>query len=585
MSAWVDRTVSQQWVLALDPEPDLIGKIAEEVDLSRSVLKILINRKIDTVDKINSFITPDLSELSDPFILKGMEQAIDRISEALRQNQKILVYGDYDVDGITATSLLFLVLNRLGADVEFYLPNRLTEGYGLSEDGIDQAKERGIQLIITVDTGITAIEEVEYARGLGIECLITDHHETGNGLPNAAAIVNPKQHDCPFDKAELSGVGVAFKVAQALYIRLGQDLRELDEHLDLVALGTSADIVPLLGENRILTHFGFKQIVRSTKPGLKSLTFVSGLMGKDIGTGQVVFVLAPRINAIGRLGDAKRAVRLLTTRDERLASEIARELESENKRRKTIDEKTLIEALEQIEEVCDLENDKAIVLASEGWHQGVIGIVASRLVEKYHLPAILIAIDNGVGKGSARSIPGFHLCEALKECEKYLIRYGGHKYAAGLSILPENVEDFRTKMISVSQENLSEDDLVSKLYIDSEIELEQINNEFLDDIERFSPFGPGNPRPVFITRNIEVVGQPYKVGRNHLKMKVRKGKALMDVIGFGFGDLVRPLSMRAGTIDMAYVVEYNHWNGVSRIQMRVKDIRFDSGHIARGNAP
>lgn len=585
MSSWGDRSVSQQWVLALDPDSELINEISEKIDLPKTAIKILINRRLDTAAKVASFIEPDLNDLSDPFILKGMDQAIDRIAEALRQNQKILVYGDYDVDGITATSLLFLVLNRLGADVEFYLPNRLTEGYGLSEKGIDQAKERGIELIITVDTGITAVAEVDYAKDLGIECIITDHHETGNGLPNAAAIVNPKQHDCPFDKAELSGVGVAFKVAQALYVRLGQDIHELEEHLDLVALGTSADIVPLLGENRILTHFGFRQIVRSTKPGLKSLTFVSGLMGKDIGTGQVVFVLAPRINAIGRLGDAKRAVRLLTTRDERLASEIARELETENKRRKKIDEKTLTEALEQIDEVCDLENDMAIVLASEGWHQGVIGIVASRLVEKYHLPAILIAIDKGVGKGSARSIPGFHLCEALKECEQYLIRYGGHKYAAGLSILPENVEKFRTKMISVSKNHLTEDDLIAKLYIDSEIELEQIDNDFLDSLERFSPFGPANPRPVFMTRNIEVVGQPYKVGRNHLKMKARKGSAVIDVIGFGFGDLVRPLSMRAGTIDMAYVVEYNHWNGVSRIQIRVKDIKFETGHITRGNAP
>ncbi len=582
---WGDKSVAQQWVLAIDPPAELVDKIASEVDLPKTVIKILINRKIDTTEKVKAFINPRLEDMSDPFILKGMSKAIDRITEALKQNEKIMIYGDYDVDGITATALLFLVLNRLGAQVDYYLPNRLTEGYGLSEDGILEAKSREITLLISVDTGITAVQEVEFARAQGIECIITDHHETGDILPNAVAIVNPKQDNCPYDAAELSGVGVAFKLAQGLYKKLGQDISELDRHLDLVALGTSADIVPLLGENRTLTRYGFQQIARTTKPGLKSLAFVSGLMGKEIGTGQIVFVLAPRINAIGRLGDAKQAIKLLTTRDEQLAAKIARTLDSENRRRKSIDEATLNEALAQIDELCDLENDKAIVLASEGWHQGVIGIVASRLVERFHLPTVLIAIDNGEGKGSARSIPGFHLYEALKHCEDTLIRYGGHKYAAGLTIRPENVDKFRHKMQEVSRRMLSDEDLVPKLFVDAEIELDDIHPDFVDILESFSPFGPMNMRPIFLTRNLEVVGQPYRVGKNHLKMRVRKGNTIIDVIGFGFGELVRPLSMRSGTIDMAYVIEYNHWNGVARIQLRVKDIRFDSGHIHRGNAP
>ncbi len=582
---WGDTSISQQWVLAISPPEELVREIADRANLPRPIVEILINRKIDTAAKVKEFIDPSLKDLSDPFLLKGMTEAVIRISEALRENEKILIYGDYDVDGITATSLLFLVLNRLGAQVDFYLPNRLIEGYGLTQEGILEAKQRGASLIITVDTGITAVEEVEFARAEGIDCIITDHHETGAKIPKAVSIVNPKQDNCPYDQAELSGVGVAFKLAQALYLKLGQDISELDEHLDLVALGTSADIVPLLGENRILTRFGFRQIARTTKPGLKSLAFVSGLMGKEIGTGQVVFVLAPRINAVGRLGDAHHAIKLLTTKDEKLASQIARELDNENRRRKTIDEVTLKEAMAQIDENCDLENEKAIVLSSEGWHLGVIGIVASRIVEKYHLPTVLIAIDNGEGKGSARSIPGFHLCEALKECEETLIRYGGHKYAAGLTIKPENIEKFRQKMIEVSGRMLSSEDLISKLFIDAEIELDQINEDFLDKLELFSPFGPMNMRPIFLTRNLEVVGQPYQVGKNHLKMKVRKGDATFDVIGFGFGDLARPLSMRAGTVDMAYVIEYNHWNGVTRMQLRVKDIKFDAGSIARGNPP
>ncbi|MFH1699067.1 MAG: single-stranded-DNA-specific exonuclease RecJ [Candidatus Zixiibacteriota bacterium] len=582
--AWGDTSVSQQWILAEEPLAALVDEIVSKCELPIPVVRVLINRNIDTPEKVKKFLDPQLSDLTDPFILKGMTDAVDRITAALRNNEKIMIYGDYNVDGITATSLLFLVLNRLGAQVDYYLPNRLTEGYGLSEDGIIEAEQRGITLIISVDTGITANQEVEFAREHGIDCIITDHHEEGDNLPKAVAIVNPKQTDCAYDLAELAGVGVAFKVAQALYQRLGQDSSEIEEHLDLVALGTSADIVPLLGENRTLTRHGFNQIVRTTKPGLKSLTFVSGLMGKEIGTGQVIFVLAPRINAIGRLGDAKQAVKLLTTRDEQVASKIARTLDSENKRRKNIDETTLKEALTMMDEICDLEHEKAIILSSEGWHQGVIGIVASRLVEKYHLPTILIAIDKGEGKGSARSIPGFHLTEALKECEDYLIRYGGHKYAAGLTIRPEKVEAFRKKMIEVSKRRLTEDDLIPKLYIDSEVELDQINDRFLDTLERFSPFGPMNMRPIFLTRNLAVVGQPYLVGKNHLKMKVTKGEKTFDVIGFGFGDLVRPLSMRAGTIDMAYVVEYNHWNGMTRIQLRVKDIKFDAGLIPRGNA-
>ncbi|MCK5125911.1 MAG: single-stranded-DNA-specific exonuclease RecJ [candidate division Zixibacteria bacterium] len=579
---WGERTVTHQWILAEQPSGELVDEIISETDLPASIVKVLINRSINTPSKVKAFIDPQLENLADPFILKGVTAGVDRILEAFRRNDKILVYGDYDVDGITSTSLLFLILNRLGAQVDYYLPNRLTEGYGLSEGGILEAKKRGISLIITVDTGITAVEEVKFAKEQGIDVIITDHHEPGDSLPEAEAIINPKQPDCTYDLAELAGVGVAFKLAQALYLKLGQDMSEIEEHLDLVALGTSADIVPLLGENRTLTKFGFRQIARTTKPGLKSLTFVSGLMGKEIGTGQVVFVLAPRINAIGRLGDAQQAVKLLTTRDEKIASEIARKLDSENKRRKSIDETTLREALAQMNETCDLENDKAIVLCSEGWHQGVIGIVASRLVEKYHLPTILIAIDKGVGKGSARSIPGFHLTEALKECEHTLERYGGHKYAAGLTILPEHVTEFRTLMLEVSRNKLTENDLVPKMRIDGEIEIDNIDNEFLDTLETFAPFGPMNMRPIFLTRNLEVVGHPYLVGKNHLKMKVRKGDKVFDVIGFGFGDMVRPLSMRAGTIDMAYVVEYNHWNGVTRIQLRVKDIKFDAGHIPRG---
>jgi len=508
--------------------------------------------------------------------MAGMTSGIERVTKALFNNEKITIYGDYDVDGITATALLYMVLNKLGAQVDFYLPNRLTEGYGLSKDGIDESAKNGVTLIITVDTGITAVEEINYANSIGIDVIVTDHHEPGMEYPKAYTIINPKQAVCDY-KSELSGVGVAFKFCQALYKALNQDERELEEHLDLVALGTAADIVPLVNENRILTKFGIKQIARTTKPGLKSLTFVAGLMGKDISTGQVVFILAPRINALGRLGDAGNAIRLLATRDERAAAEIARKLDSENKRRKEIDETTLQEALVQMEEVVDIDVDRAIVLAEDGWHQGVIGIVASRLVERFHLPTVMISIVNGEGKGSARSIPGFHLCEALKECEHLLIRYGGHKYAAGLSIAPHQVQEFRRKFVEVSNRILSEDDITPKMHIDLEVELTHIDDNFMHSIEAFAPFGPQNMRPVFLTRNCEIAGQPYVVGNNHLKMRVRKGDALFDVIGFGFGDQARLISARGCLVDIVYVVEYNTYNGVTRKQIRLKDIRLTAG--------
>ncbi|MBN2227311.1 MAG: single-stranded-DNA-specific exonuclease RecJ [candidate division Zixibacteria bacterium] len=573
------KSVPLKWVVAPEPDPDLVQKVSSQVNLDPAIVRILFNRQIDDPELIRQFLNPKLTDLFDPFTMYGMEEAVERILNALRENEKIMVYGDYDVDGITATSLIYLVLNKLGAQVVYYLPNRLVEGYGLSVDGIKEATAQNVSLIISVDTGVTAVSEVEYARSLGIDCILTDHHEPGEILPKPIALVNPKQKECNYQCGELSGVGVAFKLAQALYQRLQQDERELEEHLDLVALGTSADIVPLIGENRILTKFGIKQIARTTKPGLKSLAFVSGLMGKEIGTGQVVFILAPRINAVGRLGDAEMAIRLLTTKDERVAADIARKLDKENQRRKDIDEKTLNEALEQIRQHVDVENDRAIVLASEGWHQGVIGIVASRLVERFHLPTVMIAIDGGEGKGSARSIPGFHLCDALKECEDLLLRYGGHKYAAGLTIVPEKIDAFRDRLKAVSERLLTTEDLVAKLYIDAEIELSEITHALLDTIETFAPFGPQNMRPVFLTRNCEILGQPYCVGKNHLKMKVRKGDAVFDVIGFGFGDWVRHLSGRGNLVDLVYVVEYNHWNDVTRIQLRLKDMKLAAGNL------
>jgi single-stranded-DNA-specific exonuclease len=562
-----------KWVVQQRPEQKLIRELSNRLVLPEIAAAILVSRNIGRPETADQFLKPSLKDLFDPLLISGMSDAVERVIKSLTKNERIMIYGDYDVDGITSASLMFLILNRLGANVSYYLPNRLVEGYGISEDGLQEAESRDIDLLVSVDCGITAVEEVKYARKKGLDCIITDHHEPGDIIPDAAAIVNPKLDGETNPGFELSAVGVAYKFAQALYRKLGQDESQLEEHLDLVALGTSADIVPMIGENRILTKFGLDQIARTTKPGLKSLIFISGLMGQKIGTGQVVFILAPRINAIGRLGDAEKAIKLLTTRNESQASRIARILNAENKRRKDIDEKTLNEALEQMQERIDLEKDRAIVLSSRGWHQGVIGIVASRLVERFHKPTVMIAIDGEEGKGSARSIPGFHLYDALRKCEPHLIRYGGHKYAAGLSIAPEKIETFRKCLNDVSTEMLTDEDLVPKLNIDAELELEYITDELVDILEKFAPFGPQNMRPVFVTYGCEIVGTPHIVGKKHLKFRVRKGEKILDCIGFNQGDFLNKLNYRPMIIDMAYIIEYNVWNGVKRIQIRTKAIK------------
>jgi single-stranded-DNA-specific exonuclease len=562
-----------KWEFESDPDWKVTREISSALTLPEGIAKILATRGLNTPQQAKKFLYPDLSDLFDPLLLKNMDKAVDRIIVALRDNQKMMIFGDYDVDGITATSLLFLVLNRLGADVSYYLPNRLIEGYGLSEEGIVEAEKRGARLLISVDCGVTATEEVEFANQKGIDCIITDHHEFSDILPQAVAIINPKQKESNYPGGEISGVGVAFKLAQALYNKLDQNQSELEEHLDLVALGTTADIVPMVSENRILTKFGMNQIVRTTKPGLKSLIFICGLMGRDIGTGQVVFILAPRINAVGRLGDAIKAIKLLTTKDEQLAARLARELNKENIRRKRIDETTLEEALELVEQDVDLSKDKAVVLASPGWHQGVIGIVASRLVERFHRPTIMISIDGEEGKGSARSIPGFDMYDALKECSEYLSTFGGHKYAAGLSIDSKKIHKFKERFKFTSNERLKEEELIPKLTIDSELEFDLIDDKLADTLDLFSPFGPQNHRPLFLTKNLEIFGEPYIVGNNHLKIRVKKNDKVLDAIGFGFGDWAKPLSMKKIKIDLVYVVERNTWNGNSRLQLRIRDLR------------
>ncbi len=562
-----------RWQLADEPDPHWIKELCGKLNVSPIIARIMLNRGINSAEQGRVFLHPLLRDLYDPFLFNDMELAVERIVTALKRKEPIMIFGDYDVDGITATSLLYLALARLGASVSYYVPNRMSEGYGLSAVGIQEAWERDVKLIITVDCGITATAEVNLARKRGIDLIITDHHEPQDQLPRAHAILDPKRAEDNYPDRNLAGVGVAFKLAQGLFARLGFDESELETHLDLVALGTAADIVPLLGENRILTKFGLEQVAKTDKVGLRSLVEITGLLGEEIGTGHVVFILAPRINAVGRLGDAQRAIFLLTTSQREQARQVARFLNDENRRRKGIDESMLQEAQDLIEKTVNLESDRAIVLASEKWHPGVIGIVASRVVEQYHRPTVLIALEGDHGKGSGRSIGGFNLYEALEECQELLTRFGGHKYAAGLTIEANKVEAFGERLKGVAAERLQPEKLIPTLKIDVPITLEQADQELYDALSALAPFGPQNMRPVLVARNLEVVGYPRVVGQNHLKFKVRQNDRVLDVIAFDMGKRLGDLDLGKANLSLVFVLEENKWQGRSSLQMRVKDLR------------
>lgn len=563
---------AMKWNLAEQKSPSLAREIARELEIPQVISQILVNREIDSADEMKRFFYPSLDDLSDPKELDGINKAVERIIKAFATREKIVIFGDYDVDGITSTALLYLVMNRFGADVIWYLPDRMDEGYGLSRAGLDEAAQKGVTLLISVDCGITGVDEVEYAKTLGIDCIITDHHEPGPTLPDAVALVDPKLTQ---DSAmqDLAGVGVAFKLAQALFDELGEDKSVLYEHLDLVGLGTIADIVSLTGENRILAKFGLRQLESTQKPGLKSLLQVTSLWGSELFSWNVVFVLAPRLNAVGRIGSAESAFELLTTFDHTRAIQMARFLDEENKKRKKLDEHIFMEAVEMVENTIDLENDKAIVLESDDWHVGVIGIVASRLVEKYNRPTVLVSKSDGTGQGSARSIPNFHLLDAVKDSSQFLVRYGGHKYAAGLCIDPDKIADFRKSFVDVANRQLTPDDMIPTLGLDAELSADDIGIDLLNWLKLFSPFGPKNMRPVFLLRNAEIIRPTKIVGKNHLRFKVLNSKRGFDAIGFGMGDLKPKIDNALEPIHLSFVVESNNYYGYPQVQLRLKDIK------------
>ncbi len=562
-----------QWVLPAKIEAEKVSPIANKFNLPPIIAQILIQRGIDTIPKVEKFYDLRLENLYDPFLLPGMDVAIDRIIRALREGENILIYGDYDVDGVTSVSILYDGLFYLGGKVSFFIPSRFREGYGVSVEGIKVAKEKEASLIITVDCGITAVDEVEFARELGMDVIICDHHEPSETIPNAVAVLNPKLPDSPYPFKELAGCGVAFKVLQALTQKLNINPNFPNQYLDLVAIGTAADIVQLLDENRIFMYQGLKMINQNPRPGVMALLESSGLLGKPLTVNAIVFVMAPRLNAVGRMSNAKKAVHLLTTRSFQQGRNIARVLEYENRNRKDIDEITFEEALELIHNEIDLDSKRVLVLAKENWHTGVIGIVASRIMEKFNRPTILISIQNGIGKGSARSMGNFDIYEGFKKLKHLFINFGGHKFAAGLTIAPENIPLLDREINMISEEEIDIKQLIPKLKIDAELTFDQFNAQFFSALQNMAPFGPGNMRPVFVSYDLQLFGDISVVGNNHLKAKFKQNSIVLDAIGYNLGHLVDVIYQNHGRkINCAYVLEENRWNGKTAIQMRLKDI-------------
>ena len=555
------------------PDTSLVFRLTEEFKTSEIIGRVLANRDIESLESSRSFFDPKLSQLHDPFLMKDMDIAAGMVAEKVKSGGRIFIFGDYDVDGTTGSSALFLFLNSLECDAKVYIPDRMKEGYGLSREGIDVAKDWGADLLISCDCGINATDEVAYANDQNLEVIITDHHMPDENLPEAKAILNPKQPDCSYPFKGLCGGAVVFKLIQAVSKLLELDDDLVHQYIDLITLGTAADIVPLTDENRIIVKHGLKSLSKTKRPGLRALLEVSGLGEKELTVGRLLFWAAPRINAAGRLGDANRAVQLMTTENLPESLKLARELDEENRQRQDLQQSMVDEAIMKVNAEVDLEKEKAIVLWDDNWHEGVIGIVASKIKETYHRPAVIISLSNGTGKGSARSVKGFDLYENLTECRELLDGYGGHPMAAGLTLDRENLEDFRTRFSNLAYETLADDDLVNSLDIEGEMDLNLIDSRFMDFLEKLAPFGPGNMTPKFITRHVIPVGNPRLVGNgDHLKFRAKKGETSYDAIGFNMGNHYEKL-ITGKPIDIAYVVEKNEWQGRTSIQLNIRDIK------------
>lgn len=563
-----------RWVVR-QPDQESIENLMNDINVSEPIARALLNRGVKNYDEAKKFFRPTIEHLHSPFLMSGMKKAAERLSRAIDEHEKILIYGDYDVDGTTATSLLILFLKKLGAEVDFYVNDRKTEGYGIAQTGIDYAIAQNIKVIVTVDCGITAIEPIEYCRQNGIDVVICDHHEAKEKRPNALAVLDPKQDDCSYPFKELSGCGVAFKLACALCDLRGIERELAFEFLDFVALAIAADIVPVVEENRTLLSEGIKRMQLAKRPGLKALAKVSELDIERLSSSSLVFALSPRINAAGRLDHAREAIKLLTAQDESDADEAALHLGDLNKMRREIDDTVFKEAEEDAKKLL-AQYASSIVLYKPDWHLGVIGIVASRIVERFYLPTIILTENKGILKGSARSVVGFNLFNAISHCQSHLIQFGGHEMAAGLSIRIEQLDEFRGAFDAHCAETLDFELRTPAIQIDAELNLEQITPRFYNVLKQFEPCGPANMHPLFLTRNVTLAYPAKLLKEQHLKFAVRdKEKRIFDVIGFGMAHYFEALKESGRSVSLVYSIDENEWNGKTTFQLRLRDLKLE----------
>lgn len=561
----------KKWMLlSKNNSLDDIKRISTEFNIPPIVASILLNRGVDDV---KGFLEPETSGFLDPFLMLGMKEATLRILSAVSVGEKITVYGDYDVDGITSTAILVSFLRKHGAEVSYYIPDRLEEGYGINMSAIEKIASGGTKLIITVDCGITANAEIEWAKQLGIDVIITDHHECKDVLPGASIIVNPKQPDCPYPFKKLAGVGVVFKLVQALTLSLKYHLKELfDEYLDLVAIGTIADVMPLTGENRIIVKKGLELLPYTANKGIRAIIDAGDISTERITTTTVGFIIAPRINAAGRVGDPKCAVELLLAGDEATAMKYAQMLTDENHQRQETESCILNDALLMIENDATFKDDYVLVLSHDGWHHGIIGIVASKISEKFNRPTILISTENGVGKGSGRSIKTFNLFHALENSGSLLLKYGGHELAAGLSVSDKNIDAFRKDINDYAKSVLTDEDFIPVINIDCELPLKFVSLATIERMTFLEPYGMGNPIPVFYCRNASVVSQRLLKNGKHLKLVLSDGENHVDAIGFNMGTFAS--NIRQGdSVDVAFSLSVNDFRGDRSAQIVLKDIK------------
>ena len=561
--------MQKKWKIK-ETDNQIVNNLADSLGVSQSIAHLLVIRGVTTFDEAKQFFRPDFSQLHNPFLMKDMQKAVDRIKTAIEKNEKILVYGDYDVDGTTSVAMLYTFLTTLTENIDYYIPDRYTEGYGISLQGIDYAKENNFTLIIALDCGIRAINQVNYANEKEVDFIICDHHNPAKEIPNAVAILNPKQKDCDYPFKELSGCGVGFKLIQGYSEKNNITFDKIQSLFDLLVLSIAADLVPMIDENRVFSFFGLKKINENPRVGIKALMYAAKRKGKWT-ISDIVFGIAPRINAAGRIEQGKKAVAVLIENDSFKATKLAQEIEQLNKTRRGLDQEITKQALEMID-----DNKKSTVVYSTNWHKGVVGIAASRLIESYYKPTVVLAEKDGELTGSARSVKGFDLYKALLQCEKYLEKFGGHMYAAGLTLKKENLEDFIEAFERAVSNTILDEQLIPEVSIDMELDLHEIDDKLFRIIQQFSPFGPQNRNPIFITKAVKDSGYGGMVGadKTHLRLNITNENSRNSISSIGFGLAHHFKKTKDGKIfDICYSIDENDWNGRKNLQLKLRDIK------------